>query len=115
MPRLNMLQDFQKELRKNQTEVELRLWQYLRDRRFANFKFRRQHILQGYIVDFVCLQKKLIVELDGSQHMEQVVYDDVRTKKLMQDGFQVLRFWNNDVLQNTEPVLDTIYHALLSR
>jgi very-short-patch-repair endonuclease len=78
---MDILQTYQKALRKDQTDAELRLWQHLRNRRFQNFKFRRQHILQGYIVDFVCLRKKLIVDLDGSQHIEQSEYDTARTKK----------------------------------
>ncbi|MFT3742171.1 MAG: DUF559 domain-containing protein [Gammaproteobacteria bacterium] len=108
-----MLKTFQKTLRKNQTEAELRLWKHLRDRRFQNFKFRRQQILQGYIVDFVCLKRKLIIELDGSQHLEQVVYDIERSKKLEKEGFRVLRFWDNDMLKNSEKVLDVIYHELM--
>jgi len=66
-----MLKTFQKHLRQNQTDAELRLWQQLRDRRFQNFKFRRQQILQGYIVDFICLEKKLIIELDGGQQSKK--------------------------------------------
>jgi len=111
-----MLRTFQKELRKNQTDAELRLWQQLRGRRFQNFKFRRQQILQGYIVDFVCLEKKLIVELDGGQHAEQIAlaYDRKRTKKLQRNGFRVLRFWDNDMLKDSEEVLQVIYRELLN-
>ena len=109
-----MLTTFQKKLRKNQTEAELQLWQELRDRRFQNFKFRRQHILQGYIVDFVCLKKGLIIELDGGHHAEQIEYDRERTRKLENNGFRVLRFWDNDMLKNKEEVLQVIYQALLN-
>lgn len=103
-----MLQKFQKLLRRNQTDAETLLWRYLRDRKLEGFKFRRQHIIQGYIVDFVCLEKKLVIELDGGQHAAQQTYDHKRTQKLQQEGFQVLRFWNNDVLNNTEGVWNVI-------
>jgi very-short-patch-repair endonuclease len=76
------------------------------------FKFRRQHVLQGYIVDFVCLEAKLIIELDGSQHAEQKNYDEKRTLKLKENGFQVIRFWNGEVLDFLEAVLEVIYSAL---
>jgi very-short-patch-repair endonuclease len=75
-------------------------------------KFRRQHVLQGYIVDFVCLEKKLIIELDGSQHADQETYDAVRTQALEKDGFKVIRFWNNEVLESIGVVLEVIYSAL---
>ena len=108
-----MLKTFQKHLRQNQTDAELRLWQQLRDRRFQNFKFRRQQILQGYIVDFICLEKKLIIELDGGQHVEQEGYDIARSSRLERNGFRVLRFWNNEVLKNSGEVLEVIYRELL--
>jgi len=107
-----MLQKFQKLLRKKQTNAETLLWNYLRDRRLQEFKFRRQHIIQGYIVDFVCLKKKLVIELDGGQHATQQNYDNKRTQALEQDGFKVLRFWNNDVLENIEGVWDVINNTL---
>ncbi len=75
-------------------------------------KFRRQHVLQGYIVDFVCLEKKLIIELDGGQHAEQETYDAALTQALENDGFKVMRFWNNNVLENIGAVLEVIYGAL---
>jgi len=109
---LSRLRKFKKELRISQTDAEGVLWHHLRDRNILGFKFRRQHILQGYIVDFVCLEKKLIIELDGSHHAEQEKYDDVRTEKLKNDGFYVMRFWNSDVLNNLSIVLDIIYNAL---
>ena len=87
-----MLKTFQKQLRRNQTEAELRLWQQLRDRRFQHYKFRRQQILQGYIVDFVCLEKKLIIELDGGQHTEQVEYDMKRLQYLRKMDFEYCVF-----------------------
>ena len=108
-----MQKTFQKNLRQNQTDTEMHLWQYLRDRRFEGFKFRRQHVLQGYIVDFVCLKKRLIIELDGGQHTEQIGYDVQRTSILEKDGFRVLRFWNHDLLNNTTDVLENIYQELM--
>ncbi len=106
----NRMQRFQKSLRLGQTEAEARLWYHLRNRHFQELKFKRQHILQGYIVDFVCLEKKLIIELDGGQHMNQQVYDKKRTSAFKTEGFQVLRFWNSDVLNNTEKILEMIYY-----
>ena len=99
-------------LRANQTEAETRLWQSLRDRQLAGAKFRRQTPVGPYIADFVCLAAKLIVELDGGQHAENAEADAVRTAWLEGRGFRVLRFWNNDVLVNTEGVLEEILAAL---
>ncbi len=103
-----VLKRFKKALRINQTTVESRLWRHLRSRRLQGWKFRRQHILQGYIVDFVCLERKLVIELDGGQHADQEAYDTHRTRVLEKDGFKVIRCWNNDVLNNLERVLETI-------
>ena len=95
-------------LRKNPTEAEKVLWGHLRCWQVDGYKFRRQQPLGNYIVDFVCLEKKLIIELDGGQHAEQTVYDAERDAWLRDRGFSVLRFWNNDVLQNLNGVKDTI-------
>ncbi|KAB2832516.1 MAG: endonuclease domain-containing protein [Caedimonadaceae bacterium] len=103
-----MLKRFQKSLRTNQTDAESRLWYHIRNRRFQGWKFRRQHILQGYIVDFVCLERKLVIELGGGQHADRKAYDNCRTRALEKDGFKVIRFWNNDVLTNLEGELETI-------
>jgi very-short-patch-repair endonuclease len=89
------------------TEVELRLWRLLRDRRLSGFKFRRQVPVGPYIVDFLCVGAKLIVEADGSQHVESP-RDKARDTYLESQGWKVLRFWNNEVLQNREGVLETI-------
>jgi very-short-patch-repair endonuclease len=89
------------------TDSELRLWRLLRDRRLSGFKFRRQVPVGPYIVDFLCVGAKLIVEADGSQHAESV-RDNVRDAYLANQGWKVLRFWNNEVLQNREGVLETI-------
>jgi very-short-patch-repair endonuclease len=107
------LKRFQKALRTAQTDAEHKLWYQLRNRHFQGFKFRRQHMLCGYIVDFVCLETKLIIELDGSQHFDRKLYDEARTLELQKEGFMVLRFWNNDVLLNIEGVLEVIRNQLL--
>lgn len=102
-----------RELRKNATEAELCLWRHLRGRRFAAFKLRRQRAIGVYIVDFVCLERGLIVELDGGQHAKQTKsYDERRDAFLHRAGYRVLRFWNNDVMNNLDGVLTTIGTAL---
>jgi very-short-patch-repair endonuclease len=101
-----------KELRNNPTEAERILWQYLRLRQLGGHKFRRQQPLGEFIVDFVCLEKRLVVEVDGGQHSSKVAYDEQRTTWLEQQGFRVLRFWNNEVLQNVEGVKEAIWQAL---
>ena len=95
-------------LRKNQTDAEHLLWQKLRNRQLLNVKFRRQFPIEPYIADFVCLELKLIIELDGSQHFDQVMYDNERSDFLKQRGFKVFRFWNNDVFKNTQTVMESI-------
>ena len=100
------------QLRTNATEAERRIWYFLRNRQFEKFKFRRQHPIGVYIVDFVCLEQKLIVELDGGQHAERIPYDERRTRALREKGFRVLRFWNNDVMQNTDAVLEAVLAGL---
>ena len=97
-----------KELRKNSTDAERVLWQRLRAHRLVGYKFRRQQPIEQYIVDFVCFEKHLIIELDGGQHAEQVAYDGERSAWLQAQGFRVLRFWNHEVLQNMEAVMDAI-------
>jgi very-short-patch-repair endonuclease len=93
------------------TDTELRLWRLLRDRRLSGFKFRRQVPVGPYIVDFLCVGAKLIVEADGSQHAESL-RDAIRDAYLESHGWKVLRFWNNEVSQNREGVLETIFaHA----
>ncbi|MEM7424971.1 MAG: endonuclease domain-containing protein [Pseudomonadota bacterium] len=99
-------------LRRNQTEVERRLWNALRDRRFEGLKFRRQMPVEGYIAGFLCADAKLIVELDGGQHAEQRQYDKERTETLRRAGFHVVRFWNNEVMENVEGVLSELRSVL---
>jgi very-short-patch-repair endonuclease len=106
-----MLKQYARELRKNSTDAERRLWYFLRANRLG-FKFKRQVPIKGFIVDFVCHEKRLIIELDGGQHQMNQEYDAQRTTKLSQCGFQVLRFWNADVLRETNTVLEVIYNTL---
>jgi type I restriction enzyme R subunit len=103
-----------RDLRKNQTDAEALLWQLLRNRQIQDCKFRRQHPVEPYILDFYCHDKKLAIELDGGQHNtdDGKESDEKRTEYLNSKGIHVLRFWNNDVLQNTESVLEEIYNAL---
>jgi very-short-patch-repair endonuclease len=97
-----------KSLRSGQTDAETKLWVHLRAHRFFGLKFKRQKPIGTFIVDFVCLEQKLIIELDGSQHADKVDYDEQRTKYLENEGYKVLRFWNNQVLQEMESVLEAI-------
>ena len=88
------------------------LWQHLRDRRLGGHKFRRQQPIGPYVVDFLCMEKGLVVEVDGSQHAVQKERDDARTARLEAYGFRVLRFWNDQVLNETEGVLHKIEEVL---
>ena len=101
-----------RKLRAEATDAERALWARLRRRQVLGYKFRRQQPLGHYIVDFVCLEKRLIVEVDGSQHIEQKGYDEARTKWLESQGYRVLRFWNDEVLDSTESVIEAIAEAL---
>jgi len=92
-------------LRQTLTDVEQKLWYLLRNRQFAGAKFRRQCPIGKYIVDFVCKEKHLIIELDGGQHNQDQGYDKTRTQFLQLEGYTVLRFWNNEVMKNMEGVL----------
>ena len=103
-----------KQLRRSQTDAERRLWYYLRSRQIENAKFRRQYAIGKYFVDFVCLECELVVEIDGGQHAEQQGYDEERTRFLQGQGFTVLRFWNNEVLTETEAVLERIRQVLIN-
>jgi very-short-patch-repair endonuclease len=105
----------QRRLRKNLTDAERRLWSCLRGRQMGHFKFRRQHPFGDYVIDFVCLEAMLAVEVDGGQHAEKREEDAVRTKSLNKAGFKVLRFWNNDVLRDIEAVKESIWMALQER
>ena len=103
---------FAKQLRRNQTDAERVMWFRLRDRRLAGWKFKRQVPIDRFIVDFCCAEAKLIVELDGGQHDQNRAQDLVRTEILESRGYRVLRFWNHNVLQNLDGVLESVLSAL---
>src|SRR5690242_7416084 len=94
------------------TDAEKLMWSKLRGRRFDGVKFKRQKPIAGYIVDFVALDHKLIVEIDGGQHAERSGADAVRTRVLEESGYHVVRFWNHDVLDNIEGVLEALVQEL---
>jgi very-short-patch-repair endonuclease len=102
-------------LRNNLTDAERCLWQRLKRRQSAGVKFRRQQPIGHFIVDFVCFERRVIVEVDGGQHAEQLNYDEQRTRWLEAQGYRVLRFWNNDVLANTEAVAQAVLDAVEQR
>ncbi len=89
--------------------MEIKLWHQLKSRRFSNLKFRRQCPLGPYIVDFVSIEKKLVIEVDGGHHSLQREYDEIRTQFLNSLGYQVMRFWNNEVKNQFDTVMETIY------
>ena len=107
-----MHKDYARRLRRNMTDAERRLWYLLRNRRLAGYKFRRQVPVGPFIVDFLCREAGLIVELDGSQHIGQADYDSERTKWLAERVFVVLRYWNNAVLTETDGVCANILQQL---
>ena len=104
--------NYARHLRQDPTPAEKRLWSRLRRRQFGGFKFRRQHLLGPYICDFVCTEGRIVVELDGSQHLDEAPYDGRRNTYLKARGFRTLRFWNAHVMSELENVLDTIFTAL---
>jgi len=102
------------ELRKESTPAEAKLWVYLRKNKLCGISFRRQHAIGSYIPDFVSIKQKLIIELDGSQHLEQEEYDRERTRYFESLGYKVIRFWNHQVEKEIESVIRTIEIALES-
>ena len=106
------MHDYARHLRNNATEAERRLWSHLRRRQLNGFKFRRQRSIGRYVCDFVCLEAAVVVELDGSQHMAQMPYDEQRDAFLKSNGFRVLRFWNGSMFSEPEAVVQTILEAL---
>lgn len=102
------LTHFAREMRQRPTQAEKHLWSQLRRRQLGGYKFRRQHPIGPYIVDFCCMEKKLIVEADGDIHAFQESKDKERTKRLEEEGYRVLRFANQNILQQTEAVLEAI-------
>jgi len=111
----NVLNPIAKALRKRSTDTEARLWSRLRDRRFGRFKFRRQHPVGRYVVDFVCLEAKIVIEVDGGQHNEsgKKMEDRKRDEWLAGEGYRVLRFWANEIFENLDGVLERIREALI--
>jgi very-short-patch-repair endonuclease len=103
-----------RDLRKHMTDAERLLWRCLRDRQLGGYKFRHQHPIGPFIVDFTCLEKKIVIEIDGSQHINNRKADNKRSDYLKNHGFRVLRVWNNQVLQEKEAVLSMILTSLSS-
>ena len=108
--RLTEQRSFARDLRRKQTDAEHKLWCQLRARQFMGLRFRRQHPIGRYFADFACLELRLVVELDGGQHNSESGrrHDAVRSGVLAAGGYRVIRFWDNDVLQNTRGVLESI-------
>lgn len=107
---MNRRIDRARRLRRDQTDVEKKLWSHLRDRQLDGWKFRRQVPIDQYVVDFLCVDARLVVELDGGQHAAE--RDMQRTRKIEACGYLVIRFWNNDVLTNIDGVLLRIFETL---
>ncbi len=108
------IKSFVKNLRHNLTDPEKILWHYIRNRRFSNYKFRRQVLIGKYIADFVCYEKMLVVELDGREHLESenIIHDELRTRYLNKRGFKVVRYYNTDILNNISSVLQDLWNNL---
>ena len=102
-----------RKLRQQATDAERMLWKYLRARRMAGYKFQRQVVIEPYIVDFVCLEARLIVEADGGQHLEQAEGDLKRSAFLESLGYKVIRFWNHEILGDIHNVLERIHDSLI--
>jgi len=107
-----ILQNRARHLRKASTDAENHLWYYLRGRRLGKYKFKRQVPIGNYLVDLVCQWKKLIIELDGGQHLGAITYDQIRTAFLEGKGYKIIRFWNGDVLTQIESILEVILQEL---
>jgi very-short-patch-repair endonuclease len=112
MPSSEASYETARRLRREQTPAEQILWRHLRAKRMRSVKFRRQHPIGPYFVDFCSLQHRPIVEVDGTRHAKQSIEDEVRTSFLKSHGYRVLRFWNHRVLANTSEVLGEIENAL---
>lgn len=97
------------------THAERKLWGMLRGRQMSGLKFRRQHPFEDYILDFVCIEKRIVVEIDDGQHQESMEKDCIRTKVLEAAGFRVLRFWNHEVLQQPDAVAERIWQEVSSK
>lgn len=103
---------FVRELRKNSTDAERLLWRQLRGKQLKGYKFRRQEQIGAFVVDFICYEKKLIIEADGGQHALNVEKDEMRTAWFKEQGFTLLRFWNHEILQNIDVVMASISRAV---
>lgn len=108
------LRQFSKNLKSEMTEAEKLLWSKIRRKQLNGVKFCRQKIVGNYIVDFLSFEKRLIIELDGGQHASQTEYNSVRTKYLEEQGFTVIRFWNNEVLQRTDDIMNMLWELTYS-
>jgi very-short-patch-repair endonuclease len=113
-PTAKRIRNFAKKMRREPTDAELAMWRLLRDRRLQRYKFRRQVPFQKFILDFVCFEKRMVVEIDGSQHASSV-RDAARDPILIAEGFQIERYWNNDVLLQPSAVLEDIFAKLAGR
>jgi very-short-patch-repair endonuclease len=111
---INFLNNIAKNLRKKSTEAEKLLWRYLRLKQLEGLKFRRQQPIDNYMVDFVCFENRIVIEVDGGQHTIEKEKDIERDNYLKKYGFKVLRFWNNDVLTNISGVLEVIRENCLN-
>ena len=103
-----------RELRKGSTDAERLLWRHLRTKQLEGLRFRRQQPIGHYIVDFVCLERGVVIEIDGGQHAVEVQKDQKRDQWFEEEGFTVLRFWDSEVLTNTDGVLEVIRQSCLS-
>jgi very-short-patch-repair endonuclease len=113
-PVAKRIRGFAKKMRHEPTDAEAAMWRLLRDRRLSQYKFRRQVPFQKFILDFVCFEKRVVIEIDGGQHAESA-RDTIRDSILMAEGFQIERYWNNDVLQQPSAVLEDIFVKLARR
>ncbi len=104
--------EYARRLRREQTDAEGRLWFRLRQRRLGGFRFRRQFPIGDFIVDFCCREQRLVVEIDGGHHIDQQTTDKTRSALIEARGYRVIRFWNSEVLSNTDEVAEQIFNAL---
>lgn len=111
---MDKMYEIARKLRKNRTKEEAILWKLLRNRQFMGLKFKRQFPIGNYVVDFVCEEKKLVIEIDGGQHNvpENMSEDQLRTEFIESKGYKVLRFWNNDINLNINGVYETLQNAV---
>jgi very-short-patch-repair endonuclease len=111
-PNISILKERARQLRRDQTDAEKRLWARLRSRQLNGFKFRRQFVIGPFITDFCCFEQRLVVELDGGQHASKTATDETRSAFLCSRGYRVLRFWDNEVFENIDAVLQRVAQVL---